>query len=202
MKVTFKLALCALLLGSGAIITSCSKDDDEPAPAPVSDNSIYARLGGTTKITDPRNAGVMIEKGRLSYRSVVDSTIVLIVSDIRTGANGNLATHFAPVLVETGSTQTTSIARLSKNLTDFFSANTGGGTTNTYTGLDMVAAHNPGTGAGKNPRMGAKSTNANYDKFVGYVGAAAVKNGVAANTQLYADVVTVLQSLRGQIVQP
>lgn len=193
MKVTFKLALCALLLGSGTIITSCSKDDDEPAV----DNSIYARLGGTTKVTDPRNAGVMIEKGRLSYRSVVDSTIVGIVSDIVANRPGNLAAHFAPVLAETGSTQATSIARLSKNLTDFFSANTGGGATNTYTGLDMVAAHDPS----RNPRMGVKSTNANYDKFVGYVGAAAVKNGVAANTQLYADVVAVLQSLRAPIVQ-
>jgi len=94
----------------------CGCDDDDPAV----DNSIYARLGGTTKVTDPRNAGVMIEKGRLSYRSVVDSTIVGIVSDIVASRPGNLGAHFAPVVTETGSTQATSVARLSKNLTDFF----------------------------------------------------------------------------------
>ena len=61
----------------------------------------------------------------------------------------------------------------------------------------MAAAHNPMT----NARMGVKSNSANYDKFEGYVGAAAVQNGVAANTQLYADVVAVLESLRSTIVQ-
>ena len=65
----------------------------------------------------------------------------------------------------------------------------------------MVTAHAPGTGAGKNPRMGAVSTDANYTKFVGYVGAAAQANGVAANTDLYADIVVVLESLRDPIVQ-
>ena len=33
-------------------------------------------------VADPNNPGQMIEQGRLSYRSVVDSTITLIVSDI------------------------------------------------------------------------------------------------------------------------
>ena len=36
----------------------------------------------------------MIEQGRLSYRSVVDSTIILIVSDIVVGAEGNFRTTF------------------------------------------------------------------------------------------------------------
>jgi hypothetical protein len=61
----------------------------------------------------------------------------------------------------------------------------------------MVDAHNPAT----NPRMGVKSTNADYTKFVGYVGAAAQQNGVAANTELYTDIVAVLESLRAPIVQ-
>ena len=140
----------------------------------------------------------MIQAGRLSYRKVVNSAIGLIVADIQNGASGNLGAHFAPVLAESGSTQTTSIARLSDNLTDFFSFNTGGtNAVNTYFGKDMVAAHNPST----NSRMGLKSSTADYTKFEGYVGAAANMNGVAANTQLYTDIVAVLESLRAPIVQ-
>ncbi|GGD17515.1 hypothetical protein [Flavobacterium orientale] len=188
-----KLALFALFLGLGSLSVSCSSDDDNSTPAEL---SLYEKLGGFTKVADPNNPAVMIEQGRLSYRSVVDSTITLIVADIVSGANGNLGAHFAPVVGEVLSGNTTNVAVLSKNLTDFFSANTGGGATNTYSGLNMVDAHNPAT----NPRMGVKSTNANYDKFIGYVGAAAGLNGVTDPT-LIGEVVTVLESLRAPIVQ-
>ena len=40
-----------------------------------------------------------------------------------------------------------------------------------------------------------------YTKFEGYVGAAANQNGVASNTELYTDIVAVLESLRSTIVQ-
>jgi hypothetical protein len=140
----------------------------------------------------------MIEQGRLSFRSVVDSTIVLIVSDIVAGNEGNLGAHFAPLAGEVfGPTMnTTNVAVLSKDLTDFFSANTGGGATNTYFGLNMVAAHDPA----QNPRMGVKSTNADYDRFIGFVGVAAGKNGVT-NTAIIGEVVAVLESIRAPIVQ-
>lgn len=190
-----KIALFALVIGA-SVFTSCSNDDD---PQPVAETpSIYARLGGTTLVADPDNAGQMIEKGRLSYRKVVNTTVGLIVADVQSNASGNLSAHFAPLLAEVGAGNTTNLAILVDNLTDFFSFNTGGtNAVNTYSGLSMVAAHNPAT----NPRMGVKSTTANYTKFEGYVGAAAVQNGVAANTQLYADVVAVLESLRAPIVQ-
>lgn len=192
MKNFSKVALMALFIGSGAFVTSCSDDDDKMAePA-----SLYAKLGGTMMVADPNNPGQMIEQGRLSYRSVVDSTITLIVSDVLDGASGNLGQHFAPVLSEALSGNTTNVAILSKNLTDFFSANTGGGATNTYTGLGMVEAHDPAL----NPRMGKKSNNAEYDKFIGYVGAAAGLNGVT-DPVLIGEVVAVLESLRAPIVQ-
>ncbi len=190
--------LCALLLTAG-LFTSCNNDDDNSTP-PVVDNSIYKRLGGTTMVSDPNNPSQMIEQGRLSYRSVVDSTITYIVADIVAGNPGNLGAHFAPIAGEVFGTpsNTTNVAVLSDNLTDFFSTNTGGtSAVNNYTGLSMVAAHNPMT----NPRMGALSTNANYTTFEGFVGQAANANGVASNTQLYADVVAVLESLRAPIVQ-
>ena len=191
MKNFSKLALLALFIASGAFVTSCSDDDKAAEPT-----SLYAKLGGTTMVADPNNPGQMIEQGRLSYRSVVDSTITLIVSDIVVGAEGNLGEHFAPVISEALSGNTTNVAILSDNLTDFFSANTGGGATNTYTGLNMVAAHDPA----QNPRMGKKSNNAEYDKFIGYVGAAAGLNGVT-DPALINEVVAVLESLRAPIVQ-
>lgn len=193
MKHFSKLALCALFL-TFAAFTSCSKDDD-PAPAP---QSIYTRLGGTTMVADPDNAGQMIEKGRLSFRKVINSTVGLIVADVQNNASGNLGAHFAPLLTEVGAGNTTNLGVLVDNLTDFFSFNTGGtNAVNTYSGLDMVSAHNPAI----NSRMGVKSTTANFTKFEGYVGAAANTNGVAANTQLYTDIVAVLESLRAPIVQ-
>ncbi len=192
MKNFSKLALMALFITSGAFVTSCNDDDDKVAePA-----SLYAKLGGTTMVADPNNPSQMIEQGRLSYRSVVDSTITLIVSDVLDGEPGNLGQHFAPVLSEALSGNTTNVAILSKNLTDFFSANTGGGATNTYSGLGMVAAHDPA----QNPRMGKKSNNAEYDKFIGYVGAAAGLNGVT-DPEIIGEVVAVLESLRAPIVQ-
>ena len=190
MKNFSKLALMALFIALGSLFTSCS-DDDSAAP-----QTLYQKLGGTTMVADPNNPGQMIEQGRLSYRSVVDSTITLIVSDIVVGAEGNLGQHFAPVISEALSGNTTNVAILSKNLTDFFSANTGGGATNTYTGLDMVAAHNPA----QNPRMGKKSNNAEYTKFIGYVGEAAGLNGVT-DPAIINEVVAVLESLRAPIVQ-
>ena len=188
-----KIALCALVMGAFTL-TSCSKSDS-PAPA-----SIYTRLGGTTLVDDPDNSdpAVKIEAGRLAYRKVVNSTIGLIVADVQSNASGNLGAHFAPLLSEVGAGNTTNLAELVDNLTDFFSYNTGGtDAVNTYSGLSMADAHNPAT----NPRMGVKANAANYTKFEGYVGAAAVQNGVAANTQLYTDIVAVLESLRPTIVQ-
>lgn len=192
MKNMSKMAICLLFVGAGTLFVSCN-DDGESTPMP---QTLYQKLGGTMKVTDPNNPGQMIEQGRLSYRSVVDSTITLIVTDIVVGANGNLSAHFAPIVGEVTAGNTTNVAVLSKNLTDFFSANTGGGATNTYTGMNMADTHNPAT----NPRMGAKSTNANYDKFIGYVGAAAGLNGVTDAT-IISEVVDVLESLRAPIVQ-
>lgn len=194
MKKLTKIALLVLFSGTVVCFTSCN-DDDDTAMTPA-ERTLYQKLGGTTMVADPNNPGQMIEQGRLSYRSVVDSTITLIVADIVAGSEGNLGAHFAPIVAEVSGGNTTNVAVLSDNLTDFFSANTGGGATNTYTGLNMVDAHNPTT----NPRMGTTATDANYDKFIGYVGAAAGLNGVT-DTAIINEVVAVLESLRAPIVQ-
>ena len=193
-----KIALCALIIGSSAFFTSCDDTDEKTPPVVEPELTLYQKLGGTTMENDPNNPNVKIEQGRLNFRSVVDSTIVLIVSDIVAGNEGNLGAHFAPIAGEVFGTppNTTNVAVLSKNLTDFFSANTGGGATNTYSGLNMVDAHDPAI----NPRMGAKSTDADYDRFIGFVGAAAGKNGVN-DPAIISEVVAVLESIRAPIVQ-
>lgn len=190
-----KIALCALIIGSSTFFTSCDDSDDTKAEV---EQTLYQKLGGTTMVSDPNDASKMIEQGRLSFRSVVDSTIVLIVSDIVAGNEGNLGAHFAPLAGEVFGTpaNATNVAVLSKNLTDFFSANTGGGATNTYSGEGMRTAHDPAL----NPRMGAKANDADFDRFVGFVGVAAGKNGVT-DQEIIGEVVTVLESLRGPIVQ-
>lgn len=190
----YKKSLLTLLAVAG-MFTACSDDDDSVAN-PAAEQTLYDKLGGTTMVTDPNDPNKMIEQGRLSYRSVVDSTIVLIVSDVIAEEEGNLGTYFAPILAEVSAGNNTNVAVLSDNLTDFFSANTGGGDTNTYNGLNMVAAHDPE----QNPRMGAKADNADYDKFVGYVGQAAALNGVT-DTEIINEVVEVLESIREPIVQ-
>lgn len=186
------LAFSALTVLAGSFI-SCEDDSDGTQPV---NPTLYQKLGGTTMVADPNNPGQMIEQGRLSYRSVVDSTITLIVADIVAGNEGNFSAHFAPLLGEVGSGNTTNLALLSRNLTDFFSANTGGGATNTYMGMNMADAHNPAV----NPRMGVKATDADYSRFEGFVGQAAGLNGVTDQVVI-GEVVTVLESLRDPIVQ-
>ena len=196
MKKLSNFALCTMLLGSAAVFISCDDEETTPPITEVPELTLYEKLGGTTMVSDPNNPNMMIEQGRLSYRSVVDSTINLIVADIVMDSNGNLGEHFAPVVGEVLGGDASNVAVLSKNLTDFFSANTGGGATNTYSGMGMVAAHDPA----QNPRMGVKANDADYTKFIGYVGQSAGLNGVT-DTELINEVVAVLESLRDPIVQ-
>lgn len=197
MKKVTNLSLILMLIFTTVTIVSCNDDDDMMTDDDMNTElSLYEKLGGFEMVQDPADPSKQIEQGRLSYRAVVDSAIGLIVADIAAEEPGNLGEHFAPILVEVNAGNTTNLALLSKNLTDFFAANTGGESTNTYNGLGMVEAHDPA----QNPRMGKKSTDADYDKFIGYVGEAAGLNGVT-DTEIINEVVAVLESLRDPIVQ-
>jgi hypothetical protein len=191
---THKITQAITVFATIAIMGSCK----EKTPTPPAKPSIYERLGGTALVSDPDNAGQTVEAGRLSFRKVVNTTIGLIVADITAGNTGNFSAHFAPLLAETGTTQSTSIATLSDNLTDFFASNTGGtNAVNKYNGLDMVSAHDPA----KHPRMGDKVNKADYDKFEGFVAQALNTHGVATGTELFNDLVAVLESVRTPITQ-
>jgi len=189
MKKYFQAALFLSILGGSAFIsTSCNKDDDNPVVIPTPTPTLYQKLGGTTMVSDPANPGMMIEKGRLGLRSVVDSTIYVIAGDPE--LNG----FFPVLLTEVGAGNTSGFAALSKNLTDFFCVGTGA-TNFTYTGKSMVAAHNPAT----NPRMGGLADNGDMDKFIADVVVGAQKNNVPNN--LIGEVGAVLETLREDIVQ-
>lgn len=177
--------LLILLLGMACFsFTACDNDDDEPM---MTEDTLYLKLGGTTMVADPATGG-MIEQGRLGLRSVVDSSIFVIAAD------PVLSPYFAPLLSEVGNGNTTNLAILSQNLTDFFCVATGA-KNYTYDGMDMVSAHDPA----QNPRMAEKSTDEAYDSFIAAVAEGAMQNNVP--TDLIGEVGALLETLREDVVQ-
>jgi len=182
-KASFIAILCCFT--TVAILnTSCKKDD---APTTVT-KTLYDSLGGTEMVVDPRATNTMIEKGRLGIRSVVDSTVFVIAADSR------INSYFQPLLAEVGAGNLTGFAALSKTLTDFLCVGTGAKNF-TYSGKNMIAAHDPA----QNARMNGKANNAAMDAFIADVVVGAQKNGLPAN--LIGRVGAVLESLRSQVVQ-
>jgi len=171
------------------IYSSCKKDDDMITSPPTV--TLYDRVGGTTMVSDPAVPGTMIEQGRLTLRSVVDSSIFVIAADPAMSA-------FFPVLLgEVGSGDFSGFNALSDNLTDFLCSATG--STNSsyaYTGLSMTDAHNPAT----NDRMGMKASDSDFDAFIGDVAVGLSQNGVT-DTALINDLVALLETTRADVVQ-
>jgi hypothetical protein len=186
------------LAASSLFYTACKKDKNDPAPTPTPVTpaptpSLYERVGGTTSIQDPKAVnGVMIEKGRLTLRSVVDSAIYVIAGDTV------MAKYFPVLLGEVGAGNTTGFSALSKNFTDFLCVATGAKNF-AYSGKSMKAAHDPAS----NGRMGMKTNAADFDKFVGDIGVALAKNGVtsANNKALVDDLVALLYTTKADVVQ-
>lgn len=186
-----KSVLILVCIGATILISSCSEDDTtNPTPNPTP--SLYERVGGTTMVADPSNPGMMIEKGRLTLRSVVDSSILVIAADSR------MAKYFPVLFAELGSGNTTGLSRLSKNFTDFMCFATGS-KTYSYSGLNMKAAHDPAL----NSRIPIKINSTDFDAFVGDIGIGLAKNGVTAenNAQLVNDLVALLNTTKADIVQ-
>ena len=171
---------------SAAIFQSCKKDDTPVTAQPT----LYDSLGGSTMVADPANSGTQIEKGRLLIRNIIDSTIFVIAGD--TAING----HFTVLLSEVGNGNLSGFQELSKNLTDFVAVGTGA-KDYTYTGLDMVDAHDPAT----NSRMNGKADNDDMDAFEKDLFAGAAKAGVPASTPALISVGKIVESLRGKVVQ-
>ncbi|MEZ4791887.1 MAG: group 1 truncated hemoglobin [Flavobacteriales bacterium] len=180
----------SLYLAAAAVILSGCKKDDEDPPAPTPSNptpTIYQRLSGTTMVNDPANPGTMIEQGYLGLRSVVDSTIFVIAGDAQ------LQPYFAVLLAEVGSGDLTGFAALSENLSEFFAVATGSQNF-TYSGMNMVDAHNSA-----NPRMTGLVTDADFDRFIVDLVEGAAQNNVPSD--IVADIGALVETLRDPVVQ-
>lgn len=189
MRNPFKFMM--ILLAVSISFTSCKDDDDDDMVTPTpAEPTIYEKLGGTTMVSDPNNPGMMIEQGKLTLRSVVDSTIFVIAGDSR------LQPYFPTLLGEVGSGDLTGFTALSMSLTNFFSSATGSKTI-MYSGMNMVDAHDPAV----NSRMALKADNASMDAFIEDVVVGAGQNGVPANAPIIGEIGALLESLRPQIVQ-
>ncbi|QEC69682.1 group 1 truncated hemoglobin [Panacibacter ginsenosidivorans] len=182
-RVSVVVLSCVVAFAS--FLTACNKDDNNPPPAAM---TLYDSLGGTTLVTDPVDASVKIEQGRLGIRSVVDSTIFVIAAD------PELNPYFSVLLAEVTAGDLSGFQELSKNLTDFFCVATGA-KDYTYTGLSMIEAHDPA----KNPRMAAKAADDDFDQFIVDLVAGATKNGLP--DYLIARVGAIVETLRTQVVQ-
>lgn len=189
------LLFAGILLAGTVVFTSCSKDEDEPTPTPTPTPTLYDRVGGTTMVADKANPGQMIQAGRQTLRSVVDSAIYVIAGDPK-------MTKFFPVLLgEVGAGNTTGFAALSKNFTDFLCLATQQPGA-VYIGKNMKDAHDPA----KNNRMGEKAANADFDAFITDIATALAKNGVTAttpakDTKLLGDLAALLETTRPDVVQ-
>jgi hypothetical protein len=193
MKKQFILAVA--LVATLPVFHSCSKDENKTTTTSTPTvSTLYTRVGGTDMVADPKNPNTMIEKGRLTLRAVVDSSINVIAADPA------LAKYFAPLFAELGAGNTSGLTALSENFTDFMCAATGSKNANyAYTGKNMKDAHDPA----KHPRMAVKANKADFDKFVGDIGTGLAKNGVtsANSKQLVDDLVALLYTTQADIVQ-
>ncbi len=188
MKKTFITIACFASICTTQI--ACKKKATPIATAP----SLYERVGGTTLTIDAANGGVTIEKGRLTLRNVVDSSILVIAADPA------MAKYFPVLFAELGTGNTSGLAALSKNFTDFLCLVTGSKNTNyAYTGLNMKAAHNPAL----HSRIAQKIDAADFDTFVGDIGKGLAQNGVTStnNKALVDDLVALLYTTKADIVQ-
>lgn len=191
MKTKSTLILTLGLMAFSLMYSSCKEEDKKPTD-PTPTPSLYERVGGTKMVNDPGNSGKMIESGRLTLRSVVDSSILVIAADTQ------MAKYFPVLFAELGKNNTSGLVALSKNFTDFMCVATGS-KNDTYGGKSMKAAHDPAT----HSRMGMKVNAADFDKFVGDIGIGLAKNGVtsANNKQLVDDLVALLYTTKADIVQ-
>ncbi len=178
------LSILATIIISVMLFSSCSKNSTSPAP------TLYDSLGSTALVIDPDHSGTMIEKGRLTIRSVVDSTIFVIAADT------NINVFFKVLLAEVTSGNTSGFQALSKNLTDFICVGTGAKNF-TYGGKSMHDAHDPTT----NNRMNGKAQSDDFDSFEQDLTKGAAKNGVPSTAQVFVSLAKIVESLRSQVVQ-
>lgn len=196
------IMLSAVALAGIFAFSSCKKNSVTPqlATTPLYDTLGWFAEGatgtvagqGTKMISDPDNPGQQIQAGRLAIRTVVNKALGVIASDT------SLAKYFPVLLGEVGAGNTTGLAKLSKNFTDFVQQAVSG-QKGLYTGLSMVAAHSHTT----NPRFGSTTTptadSGDFNEFVGDIATAAEKLNVPGS--VIGQLGTILYTTEGDVVQ-
>lgn len=175
----------------GLMIAVSSMESCKKSSSSSNTATLYDTLGGTALVADPApvdNGGSMIEHGRLTVRSVIDSTIFVIAAD------DSIKSYFTVLLSEVGSGNLSGFDSLSRNLTDFVSI-AAGAKNYMYTGLSMHDAHNTAT----NPRISNEVSANGFNRFIGDVAAGATQCG--ASNMVIGQVAAKLETVEGAVVQ-
>ncbi len=188
MKKNLLILGLGLLVGS-VVFVACKPDENvTPAASP----SLYTRLGGTTEVNDPDNAGQKIQAGRLAIRGVIVEAVGRVAADT------TFKPHFATLLAELGAnpSNTTGYTKLVESFTTFVQ-NAAGNTDIKYTGRNMRAAHV----ASAETRMGKVSTGAEFDIFINHCADALVAKGVKADSKEFAELAAALIAQKADVTQ-
>jgi hypothetical protein len=173
------------LLTMAMLIPSCHKGNSSGGSP-----TFYDSLGGTVLVTDPANYGQTVEQGYLTVRSIVDTALLIIQTD-------TLINSYFSIMVneDTLHEAATEYDKLSLNITNFLAV-AAGAKDYSYTGLDMFAAHNPGS----NADIPAPVDSAAFNEFAYDLGISATQHGLS--NQLISQLGNLLYRYEGQVVQP
>jgi hypothetical protein len=153
--------------------------------------TLYDTLGGATLVLDPLDPdSTMIEKGYLTIRTIVDTTMFTFASDPL------IDTFFIVLSTEDAAGKDSEYVNLSTGMTNFIAM--AAGCTNpkyAYSGPDMYAAHNPAT----NKNIPLSVTDSAFNEFVYDIAQSAINYGLSA--QVVSQFGSMLYKYEGQIVQ-
>jgi hypothetical protein len=172
----------------GLMMNSCKKNK---ASAATGTPTLYDTLGGTTPVLDPLSPdSAMIEKGYLTIRTIVDTTMFTFASD-------PLLEPFFYILHDEDSLgKSDEYISLSTGMTQFI-AMAAGSVDSTYSGPDMYAAHHHDSNS-KMPDIPLPDSV--FNEFVYDLGQSAINYGLSA--QVVSQFGSMLYKYEGQIVHP
>ena len=180
-------AIATIILCVGAVIgtgSSCKISNKSAGK-----QTFYDSLGGTTLVPDSASYGQTVERGYLAIRTIVDTALLIIAAD--STING----YFSLVLQEDSTGNESPYESLKLNMANFLAV-AAGAEDYSYTGPDLMAAHNPDS----NGNISMKVTSAAFNEFAYDLGLSAMQYGLSA--QLISQFGTLLYRYESQVVQP
>jgi len=190
MKKYNKALLLIMILGLATVCVTTLSCKKSKATGASGKPTLYDTLGGATLVVDPLDDTAMIEKGYLTIRTIVDTTMFTFASDPL------IDTFFIVLSTEDAAGKDTEYVNLSLGMTNFIA--TAAGCTNpkyAYSGPDMYAAHNPDS----NSKIPLSVTDSAFNEFVYDIAQSAINYGLSA--QVVSQFGSMLYKYEGQIVQ-